>query len=194
MDFLTNMNPTPVLQELVELASKHTGLKVTCRLGGQTYAEMDWVDAAEAHDDGYHPDPTIMALFAHTDPEIDLTPFWDELDRLKALIKQPLNEPILDDDYPVHQGYMYIANGKPKMFIDGMNMTVGRWKALRIENIEPVTEVRRCDMVGRQHRLPLEKPQVSPNQMSNGATLVHESANGQRHRRSRPSNKIKKVK
>jgi hypothetical protein len=61
-----------------------------------------------------------------------------------------LDEPILPDDYPVHQGYFYVVNGKPKTFIDGQNVTVGRWKAMRIPGVDPVTEVRRCDIVGRQ--------------------------------------------
>jgi hypothetical protein len=187
------MTATPVLAELVALASKHTNTKVVCREGGQTIAEMDWVDAAEACDTGYAPSSSDMSLYMDMKLDTDLTAFWEELDRLQKLVTKPLDEPILPDDYPVHQGYLYVANGKVTQFIDGMNMTVGRWKALTIPGIEKVTEVKRCDIAGRQARRPIEKPKkdVSPvaHRWNTAGTHINQAK-----RRPRSSDKIKKVK
>lgn len=56
-----------------------------------------------------------------------------------------LDEPILPDDYPVYPGYAYVADGKPiSSPIEG---TVARLKAAI-----KATEIRRCDLVGREQR------------------------------------------
>ena len=53
-----------------------------------------------------------------------------------------LNEPILEDDYPVYASYFYIADGKPIMSdIEG---TVARLK----QDIG-AKEIRRCDFITR---------------------------------------------
>jgi hypothetical protein len=54
-----------------------------------------------------------------------------------------LNEPILDDDYPVYFGYLYVLDGVPiQSDIEG---TVAQLK--RYYTVE---EVRRCDIAGRR--------------------------------------------
>jgi hypothetical protein len=57
-------------------------------------------------------------------------------------MSEKLNEPILEDNYPVYCGYAYVADGKPVSSpVEG---TVKRLKlALK------ATEIRRCDLVGR---------------------------------------------
>jgi len=54
------------------------------------------------------------------------------------------NEPVLSDDYPVHQGYLYVVNGEPRHCpIEG---TVADLKKVcRFV----VMEVRRCDIAAR---------------------------------------------
>jgi hypothetical protein len=61
-----------------------------------------------------------------------------------------LNEPILPDEYLLCQGHLYVVNGKVREFIDGENVTVGRYKTMSIPGVPQATEVRRCDVVGRQ--------------------------------------------
>lgn len=57
-----------------------------------------------------------------------------------------LNEPILDDDYPVYYGYWYIMDGVPyRSVVKGNVLTLKSWYKVK--------EVRRCDAVER--RLPL---------------------------------------
>ena len=54
-----------------------------------------------------------------------------------------LDEPILEDDYPVYYGYVYVADGKVKRSdIEG---NVARLKAYL-----KATEIRRCDIFGRK--------------------------------------------
>lgn len=53
-----------------------------------------------------------------------------------------LNEPILEDDYPVYYGYYYVADGK--VIESDIQGNVARLKA-----VGPYKEVRRCDIVGR---------------------------------------------
>ena len=135
----------------------------------------------------------IPALEILGDEHTDLTGFYAEFERLEEIVKTPLNEPILPDDYPVYQGYMYVANGRPVEFIDGMNMTVGRWKALRIPGVDPVTEVRRCDIIGRQMRLPPKPPEVPRTQQPGHWNASGKTIN-QVRRKPRSSHKIKKIK
>lgn len=54
-----------------------------------------------------------------------------------------LNEPVLPDDYPVHWDYLYVADGA--VIRSDIQGTVKRLKA----NLG-ATEIRRCDIYGRQ--------------------------------------------
>jgi hypothetical protein len=207
---LTNIDPTPVLGELVAIAAKRTGFDIEYRLGGQTYGEMDWVDAAEAHDAGYRPDPSTGALFLNGPMVEDLGPFWNELERLSALIVKPLDEPILDADYPIYGGFWYVVDGKPQQceYFNGESnrgITVAECKRRF-----GIGEIRRCDIVGRQQRAAVQpnRTQWDRNfctQMQDDPTIAatftkpgHWRPNGrtiqQAYRRPRCSNKIKKVK
>lgn len=54
-----------------------------------------------------------------------------------------MNEPILEDDYPVYADYLYVADGKV-VRSDWHGISVARFKlALGAK------EIRRCDMVAR---------------------------------------------
>lgn len=196
MHYWVNIKRTPVVAELVALASERTNAGVEYRDTVGQFSDMDLCDAAEAYDNGYNPDRLQLTMGSlWCDNYRGKGEFWNELYRLEALVTKPLDEPILHDDYPLHQGLFYVVNGKVRQFIDGVNMTVKRWKALRIPNVEDVTEVRRCDMVGRQLRLPEKETQVRSTTPMAG-TLIR---NGQglrevqKHRRRRSSNKIKKT-
>jgi hypothetical protein len=59
-----------------------------------------------------------------------------------------LDEPILPDDYPIYGDYLYVVDGKVYRS-DWHDITVGDLK--RYENC---SEVRRCDIVGRDCGLP----------------------------------------
>lgn len=158
-----------VIAELVALAAERTKKKIEYREIPDYYRNGKRLGVLWSASHGYVGD------------------FTAELDRLRAIVKEPLNEPILEDDYPVYQGRLYVANGKVREFIDGENMTVGRWKALRIRNVDPINEVRRCDIVGRQLRLPVKESKPA------SLTISSERHSGQRARRRRSSNKIRKV-
>lgn len=184
MRFLCNIRRTPVIAEIVALAAKHSRLPVEYRDQPGEISDMEQSEAEEALETGYDFDTLKEnngSLWVKS--EENLSPFWTELRRLELAITKPLNEPVLEDDYPVHQGNLYVANGRVTQFIDGMNMTVGRWKSLRLPNVPQVTEVRRCDIVGRELRLP-PKPSV---------TYEIEKAKPHKRRKPRTSNKIKKV-
>jgi hypothetical protein len=56
---------------------------------------------------------------------------------------EKLDEPVLPDDYPVHAGYAYVIDGKPR--ISDISGTVARLK-----RDTKATEIRRCDLVGRE--------------------------------------------
>lgn len=56
---------------------------------------------------------------------------------------EKLNEPVLPDDYPVHGGYLYVADGKV-IESDWFDIDVRRLKLLLGAN-----EIRRCDIYGR---------------------------------------------
>lgn len=55
-----------------------------------------------------------------------------------------LDEPILDDDYPIYGDYLYVADGKV-IRSDWHGITARQFK-----NREGITELRRCDIAGRQ--------------------------------------------
>ena len=55
-----------------------------------------------------------------------------------------LREPILEDDYPIYAGYLYVADGKV-VISDWHDITAREFKAR-----EGVTELRRCDIFGRR--------------------------------------------
>jgi hypothetical protein len=57
-----------------------------------------------------------------------------------------LNEPVLDDDYPIYGDYWYVADGKP-YYSDWHGITVAELK-----KHERFAEVRRCDIAGRQRQ------------------------------------------
>lgn len=191
--WLTNVTRTPVIAELVGLAAKHTNSDVIYHDSAGGYddelissdrcelsKENPRYNAAETND-------SHGSIWSLGHP--DLSMFWEEFRRLEKLITEPLNEPILHDDYPLVQGYLYIANGVPTIFVDGERMTVALWKSLRLPGgIKPVSEVRRYDIIGRRHRFPLPKPPVSPINIGFGRV-----SQGQKVRKPRSSNKIKKV-
>lgn len=124
-------------KEIISLAAEHTSAKVEFR-------------HMPEHDVWYCDDvmESYGSIFGEED--VDYTDFVNEVERLRKIIHTPLKEPILPDNYPVHQGYIYVADGKPRMFIDGEGMTVGMWKALPKHG---VSEVRECDLTGRRLRL-----------------------------------------
>lgn len=53
-----------------------------------------------------------------------------------------LNEPVLEDDYPVYSGYYYVADGSPIQ-----SPIAGTVRDLK--QIGQYREIRRCDAVGR---------------------------------------------
>jgi hypothetical protein len=55
----------------------------------------------------------------------------------------PLNEPVLDDDYPIYGDYLYVVDGKPYVS-NWHDITVGELKRR-----EGFKEIRRYDMQGR---------------------------------------------
>ncbi len=55
-----------------------------------------------------------------------------------------LNEPILEDDYPVYADYLYVADGKViRSDLHGVT-------AARLKRYLGAKEIRRCDIAGRQ--------------------------------------------
>lgn len=54
-----------------------------------------------------------------------------------------LDEPILPEDYPIYAGYLYVADGK--VVASDYHCTARQFKAR-----EGVSELRRCDIYGRQ--------------------------------------------
>ena len=53
-----------------------------------------------------------------------------------------MNEPILDDDYPVYFGYVYVCDGEPQQSdIEGTVADLKRQQGCK--------EVKRCDMAAR---------------------------------------------
>lgn len=57
-----------------------------------------------------------------------------------------LNEPILEDDYPIYADYLYVADGKV-VRSDWHGITARRFK-----HYLGATELRRCDIYGRKAR------------------------------------------
>lgn len=58
-----------------------------------------------------------------------------------------LNEPILPDDYPVYGDYLYVADGK---------VVRSDWHGITARELKGhlrATELRRCDITGRQAQL-----------------------------------------
>jgi len=171
---IQNLKNNTVISELVTLAAKHTGFHAEWVKDESSDGSSGVVKTKESSDDA-------------------VNRFWQEFDRLKEIITEPLNEPILPDDHPLVQGYVYVANGKPTIFIDGERQSVGTWKQMRIKDVPVVTEVRRCDIEGRKLRLPPEKQKVG----SLGSALLEtnstNTSKNKKHRKPRNSNKIKKV-
>jgi hypothetical protein len=58
--------------------------------------------------------------------------------------QKELNEPILEDDYPIYAGYLYVADGKV-ICSDYHGITARQFKAR-----EGIKELRRCDIYGRK--------------------------------------------
>lgn len=63
-----------------------------------------------------------------------------------------LDEPILPDDYPIYAGYLYVADGK-LISSDWHGIT-----AARLKQHLGATELRRCDIYGRQQRAKATQP------------------------------------
>jgi hypothetical protein len=59
-------------------------------------------------------------------------------------VSTDLNEPILPDDYPIYGDYLYVADGKV-VRSDWHGITAAQFKRR-----EGITELRRCDIVGRR--------------------------------------------
>ena len=58
-----------------------------------------------------------------------------------------LDEPILDDDYPVYAGYLYVVDGK---------VVVSDWHEITVRELKlrlKANEVRKCDIAGRRRHL-----------------------------------------
>lgn len=59
-----------------------------------------------------------------------------------------LNEPILEDNYPIHKGYLYIVNNKViRSTIEGNVKSLKQ--ALKVHEYLKVEEVRKCDIGNR---------------------------------------------
>lgn len=54
-----------------------------------------------------------------------------------------LNEPILEDDYPVYPGYLYVADGR---VVQAEQLGT----VANLKKAKNAAEIRRCDIVGRQ--------------------------------------------
>lgn len=57
-----------------------------------------------------------------------------------------LDEPILDDDYPIYAGYLYVADGK---------VIRSDWHGITARQLRGhlgASELRRCDIMGRKAR------------------------------------------
>lgn len=54
-----------------------------------------------------------------------------------------MNEPVLEDDYPVYADYLYVADGKV-VRSDWHGISVARFKL-----VLGAKEIRRCDMAAR---------------------------------------------
>lgn len=197
MQFIQNIAFTEVTGELVDLASKHTGIKIEYRIQAEEPSKQA---ATISIDPKYYINGELdrnYYFMSHgslwaKEPGIAHT-WWEEFHRLGALVTKPLNEPVMEDHEPVRQGRLYVINNnRATEFIDGERMTVGLWKALRIPNIDPVFLVKRCDIHGRQRRLPL-KPEPAPSQMAGRWNEAGRHIQ-QARRKPRSSHKIKKVK
>lgn len=171
LQYLDEVPHTQVSQEIAELAGKHVGVKIDYRFLP-----------------GYTSSATVWAPHNTTSEKVE--EFWQEHDRLRLLITQPLREFVLPDDYPLVQGYIYVINGKSQMFIDGERMTVGAWKVLLVSKGTPDAEIKSCDLHGRFSRRPLSKeslpgryPMIQPK---------HNRV-GQPNRKRRKTYKIRKV-
>jgi hypothetical protein len=158
---LGDVRHTQISQEIVELAGKHTSVSVRYDHLGEGHHKADIFIDNNADD-------------------IAIGAFWEEFDRLQKLINKPLDEPILDDDHPVHVGYMYTVDGKPTECPQNFG-TVARWKF-------QCGEVRRCDIYGRQARQPLEKEE--PTTMS--LVMVNSSSSKSNSRKKKKTYKIRK--
>lgn len=60
---------------------------------------------------------------------------------------QNLEEPVLEDDYPVFYGYYYMVDGRIET--SDVQGNVKRLKQDIISQGRTAVEVRRCDMIGR---------------------------------------------
>lgn len=55
---------------------------------------------------------------------------------------KPLNEPVLDDNYPVYAGYFYVAD-------DNVIISPVKGNVAQLKQSISATEIRRCDAVAR---------------------------------------------
>jgi hypothetical protein len=59
-------------------------------------------------------------------------------------MKIELNEPVLDDDYPIYADYLYVADGK---------VIRSDWHGITARQLRVhlgASEIRRCDIAGRK--------------------------------------------
>lgn len=54
-----------------------------------------------------------------------------------------LNEPALEDDFPIYANYLYVVDGK--VYRSDYHDVTARWLRLKLG----ATEIRRCDIGGR---------------------------------------------
>jgi hypothetical protein len=164
---LGGVKHSPVTEEIVLLAGKHIGL------------ETRYVSPEAGSHKGY-----ILVKTREEPDGVILGAFWEEFDRLQQLIKRPLDERILPDNYPVKIGYMYTVNGSPQECLENFQ-TVGKWKT-----VPGVEEIRRCDIYGRIARLPFKQERETG--MSKALNSVA-TKSGRTHRKGKKTYKIKNM-
>jgi hypothetical protein len=60
------------------------------------------------------------------------------------MIAPELDEPVLADDYPIYAGYLYVADGE--VVVSDLHGVTAR----QLKGHLGATELRRCDIAGRQ--------------------------------------------
>lgn len=172
---LGNISKSAVSQELVELACRNTGIKV------EYSPTHDPSDLPKPRMDAFsYPYTPLKASVWTDDADQNLGLFWEEYDRLSRIVKKPLDEPILRDDFPLKTGYMYLRDSQPFEFLEEP-MTVRRY----LNRFPQYSEIRRCDIYGRINRQPLKYDPV--------VREVKESTHKNTRRKNKKTYKIKNV-
>lgn len=84
--------------------------------------------------------------------EIILAVYQEEIKKKEKKMDTKLNEPILQDNYPIFWGYLYVANGEVVVKSD-IKGTVNDLKRDLNQQGILCREIRRCDIIGRQKLL-----------------------------------------